>query len=239
MDKKKLKVYGFIFARGGSKGVKNKNIRVIAGKPLIAHAIDAALKTRLVERVIVSTDSELIAETAIDAGAEVPFLRPDFLASDTSPEWLSWQHAVKFFMDTGHNFDIFVSIPATSPLRKPEDIDRCINALADDENADGVISVCPSVRHPAFNMVVLDQRGYASVAAPAERNIARRQDVPKMYDITTVAYAAKPEFILKASSFMEGRIRTIEVPQQRALDIDSEFDLKLAELIIKSGLLKE
>ena len=219
--------------------MKNKNIRMVAGRPLISYAIESALKSSLVERVIVSTDSDAIAAAAIAAGAQVPFMRPDYLASDTSPEWLSWQHAVKTLMNKGHEFDIFISVPATSPLRNSEDIDRCINALADDENADAVISVCPAARHPSFNMVVLDEKGYASIAVPAGRNIARRQDVPAMYDITTVAYAARPEFILKASSLMQGRIRTIEVPQERALDIDSEFDLKLAELIINNRLLKE
>ena len=121
-----------IFARGGSKGVPRKNIRLIAGKPLIAYAIETARNSALIGRVIVSTDDREIAEVAVKYGAEVPFLRPPELAQDDSPEWLAWQHTVrKLHGDTDGTpkWDVFVSVPATSPLRKVEDVDACIGAL--------------------------------------------------------------------------------------------------------------
>lgn len=238
MDNKSIKTAGFIFARGGSKGVKNKNIRSVAGKPLIGYAIETALQSVLIDQVIVSTDDERIKQTALEFGAQVPFMRPSELASDTSPEWLSWQHAVQTMKDTGNEFDIFVSIPTTSPLRIVQDVDQCIKTLMNDVKADGVISVCKASRHPSFNMVLRDDQGYADIAMPYDQEIFRRQDVPDMYDITTVAYAARSEFILSASSLFEGRIKAVEVPRERSLDIDTEFDLKLAELILTNQVKK-
>ncbi|MBU1344866.1 MAG: acylneuraminate cytidylyltransferase family protein [Proteobacteria bacterium] len=234
-----MTVFGFIFARGGSKGVKNKNIRLVAGKPLIHYAVETAKKSRFIDRIIVSTDNKDIERSALAAGAEVPFLRPAELASDTSPEWLSWQHAVRTVKDEGHGFDIFVSIPATSPLRAVEDIDNCIQALVEDDDADGVITVCKAARHPSFNMIVRDDNGFAALAMPELHGISRRQDVSPMYDITTVAYAARPEFILTASSLFEGKIKAVVVPRERSLDIDTEFDLTMAELMIKHQSAKE
>jgi N-acylneuraminate cytidylyltransferase len=239
MDKKNVIVYGFVFARGGSKGVKNKNIRLVAGKPLIHYAIKAARKSRFIDRVIVSTDNKNIEQAALEAGAEVPFSRPAELASDTSPEWLSWQHAVKTLKKAGEDFDIFVSIPTTSPLRSVDDIDRCVKTLIENDHADGVITVCKARRHPCFNMVVIDDNGFAGIAIPDKLRFSRRQDVSPMYDITTVAYAARPEFILKAASLLDGKIKAIVIPQERSLDIDTKFDLKVAELIINNQLAKE
>ena len=239
MGKKRLKIYGFVFARGGSKGIKNKNIRIVAGKPLIHYAVEAALKSSYIDRLFVSTDDKIIAQTALDAGAEVPFLRPAELASDTSPEWLSWQHVVKTLTDAGERFDIFVSIPTTSPLRVVEDIDNCIKKLIEDDHADGVITVCKAARHPSFNMVVTDDKGFATIAVPDKRKATRRQDASIMYDITTVAYAVRPEYILKADSLLEGSIKTAVIPRERSLDIDTEFDLKVADLIITHGQARE
>ena len=110
-----MKVLGFVFARGGSKGVPGKNIKSLAGKPLITYSIEAGLESVLIDRVIVSTDDKEIKNYAILAGAEVPFIRPAQLASDDSPEWLSWQHAISEIRKRDGDFDVFVSIPATSP----------------------------------------------------------------------------------------------------------------------------
>ncbi|NOX34956.1 MAG: acylneuraminate cytidylyltransferase family protein [Deltaproteobacteria bacterium] len=239
MDKKELKVYGFVFARGGSKGVKNKNIRLVAGRPLIHYSVEAAKRSCFINRIIVSTDNKDIEKAALEAGAEVPFLRPRDLASDASPEWLSWQHAVKTLKKAGEEFDIFVSIPATSPLRTAEDIDMCIKVLIENNDADGAITVCRAQRHPSFNMVVMDDNGFATIAVPDKFCFSRRQDVPSMYDITTVAYAARPGFILSAPSLFAGKIKAVVIPGERSLDIDTEFDLKVADLIINDRLKKE
>jgi CMP-N-acetylneuraminic acid synthetase len=226
-------IVGAIFARGGSKGVPRKNIRLLAGKPLIAYAIETARASALIDRVIVSTDDTEIAEVAQQYGAEVPFMRPEELARDDSPEWLAWQHAIRALEATDSNpkIDAFACIPPTSPLRAVEDVDACIQALLDSD-ADLVITVKPAERNPYFNMVVLDDTGRARLAIPSDKDIHRRQDSPRVYDITTVAYAARPEFVLNAHSMFEGKVKAIIVPAERALDIDSELDLKFAEFLL-------
>ncbi len=235
MDNQHLKTIGFIFARGGSKGVPGKNIKDLGGKPLLQYAIEIGLKSKLIDRVIVSTDDEIIAKKAVDAGAEVPFIRPAELAGDDSPEWLSWQHAIKEIRSAGYDFDVFVSIPATSPLRETQDVDSCIESLIKDNDADAVITVCEAQRHPSFNMVVLDDERYAELAWQGDETVTRRQDAPALYDMTTVAYAAKPKFVLQANSIFEGRVKAVVIPRERALDIDTEFDFKIAELLMKES----
>ena len=122
----------FIFARGGSKGLPGKNIRMFAGKPLIAWAIEHAHKAEGIGRVIVSTDSEEIAAVASQYGAEVPFMRPSHLAKDDSPEWLSWRHALEFIRnDEGSLPDAMVSVPVTAPLRQPVDVERCLELFSE------------------------------------------------------------------------------------------------------------
>jgi N-acylneuraminate cytidylyltransferase len=233
-------IVGFIFARGGSKGVPCKNISLLAGKPLIAYAIEKALASALIDRVIVSTDDTEIADVSLKYGAEVPFIRPQELASDDAPEWLAWQHAIRSIRSAKGEpkMDVFVSIPPTAPLRAVEDIDNCIQMLIESD-ADIVITVKPAERNPWFNMIVLDKTGYARLVIPHSRTINRRQDAPCVYDITTVAYAARPEFVLSANSLFEGKVKTVLVPAERALDIDTELDLKVAEFLLINSLLKQ
>lgn len=229
----KALVYAFIFARGGSKGVPGKNIRLAGGKPLIAHAIACARESSHVSRIIVSTDDAAIAAAARRHGAETPFMRPAHLAADTSPEWTAWRHALESLGCTpSHSpFDVFLSVPATSPLRLPEDLDACVGLLLDTD-ADIVVTVSEARRHPSFNMVRMAPDGAVSLASPLSGGIARRQDVPPLFDMTTVAYAARPAFILKANSLFEGKARAVRIPQERALDIDSEYDLAIADYFL-------
>ena len=231
-------VVGAIFARGGSKGVPGKNMRLLAGKPLIVYAIETALASKLIDRVIVSTDNAEIAAVAQQYGAEVPFMRPQELARDDSPEWLAWQHAIRTMESAqgGLKIVVFVCIPPTSPLRAVEDVEACIVTLLDSD-ADLVITVKPAERNPYFNMVVLDEAGYAQLALPSEVAIHHRQDAPPVYDITTVTYAARPEFVLNARSMFEGKVKAVVVPAGRALDIDTELDFKFAEFLLAQSSL--
>ena len=123
--------FAFIFARGGSKGLPRKNILSICGTPMLAYSIKTARELHAVDRIYVSTDCDEIASIAFQYGAEV-ILRPAELASDTASEWLAWQHAINFVLDSGHAFDCFLSLPATAPMRKPEDVQRCLDALHED-----------------------------------------------------------------------------------------------------------
>lgn len=207
-----------------------KNIRLLAGKPLIAYSIETALSCPLIDRVIVSTDDREIADVALKFGAEVPFIRPEELARDDTPEWLAWQHALRTIDEP--RMDAFVALPPTSPLRGIEDVQACIRALLDSD-ADSVITVTLAQRNPYFNMVALDRDNFARLVIPAERAVARRQDAPLVYDMTTVAYAARPQFVLKAKSIFEGRFKAVIVPAERALDIDTELDFEFARFLLK------
>jgi len=228
----KQDIIGYIFARGGSKGVPRKNIRTLAGKPLIAYAIETAKQSRYIDRVIVSTDDREIAEIAKRFGADVPFLRPPELAGDRSPEWLAWRHAIQAVQkESGKLPEIFVSIPTTSPLRNVTDIDRCISCLQETD-ADIVITVKKADRSPYFNMVTLDENGLAKVVMQTGTTLVRRQDAPIVYDMTTVAYAARSQYIIQADCIFSGRVRAVEVPSERAIDIDTELDFRIAEFLI-------
>jgi N-acylneuraminate cytidylyltransferase len=231
----KPQVVAGIFARGGSKGVPRKNIRLLAGKPLIAHAIETARKSTLIDRVFVSTDDPEIADVAARYGADVPFLRPAALAQDDSPEWLAWQHAIRTLEGNGTPaWAAFVCVPTTAPLRSVEDVDACITALLTSD-ADVVMAVRRAERSPYFNMVTVDDRGYARLVIEPAVEIARRQDAPAVYDITTVAYAARPGFVLSAKSMFEGRVKAVVVASERALDIDTELDFRVAECLLREA----
>jgi N,N'-diacetyl-8-epilegionaminate cytidylyltransferase len=228
-------VLAAVFARGGSKGVPRKNIAMVAGKPLLGHAIEAARASRTVDRIIVSTDDAEIADVARAHGAEVPFLRPAELASDKASEWLSWRHAIMAMRDIAPHFafDTFVSVPATAPMRQPSDIDAAVEELRSSD-ADIVVTVTPAQRNPWFNMMKIDDRGYATLVNPGA-GVVGRQGAPVVYDITTVAYAARPDYVFRVDHPFEGRVRTVVVPQERALDIDTPFDLHLARLLMESN----
>jgi CMP-N-acetylneuraminic acid synthetase len=226
-DKKKPSVYGFIFARGGSKGVPGKNIRDFNGKPLLAWTVELAASLNIFDRIIVSTDSPDIAEVARQYGAETPFMRPLEFATDSAPERLAWRHAVENLPP----FDIMVNLPATAPLRKPETVMRCVE-LIQKGDTDMVITVTPAVRHPSFNMVTLDADGYAHLLMPAAGHaVLRRQDAPSAYDMTTVCYATTPSVVLSLDRIMSGRVKPVIVGQEEAMDIDSLVDFDVAAFL--------
>lgn len=224
-----MRTIAFIFARGGSKGIPRKNLQDLGGTPLIGHSIACARATSGVERVIVSTDDPEIAETARHFGAETPFLRPAELATDRAPEILAWQHALKETEALHGPFDAFLSIPTTAPLREVCDLENVLRAFAFGD-ADFVITVTPARRSPYFNMVTLDGAGFARLAADGEA-IATRQEAPRVFDMTTVAYAAAPDFIRAGKKLFEGRVRAVEVPAARALDLDEPLDLEIARFL--------
>ncbi|WP_341894452.1 acylneuraminate cytidylyltransferase family protein [Ferrovibrio terrae] len=227
-----MKAIAFIFARGGSKGIPRKNLSLLDGKPLLAWAIDSARSCPSVGRVIVSTDDDEIASMGRQFGAEVPFIRPSYLAQDGSPEWLAWRHAVNFVQTSDGPFDTFLAVPTTSPLRSPEDLERCIAKIQ--TGCDAVVTVTEANRNPYFNMVRFDEDGCVKIAVETGRIIANRQDAPPVYDLTTVAYAVKPQLIMTANDIFDGRVKAVVVPRERSLDIDTPFDLQFAEFIVKT-----
>jgi N-acylneuraminate cytidylyltransferase len=225
-------VVAAVFARGGSKGVPRKNLRLLEGRSLLAHAVEAARATEGVDRVIVSTDDAEIAEEAGRCGAEVPFRRPSELATDEAPEWLAWRHAIRTLEEQdGRRPDILLTVPATAPLRQSVDVEECLRALVGSD-ADAVITVTPASRNPYFNMVRLEDGNRARLVIESGHGPSRRQDAPAVFDIATVAYAARSAFVLGAEGLFAGHVRAVIVPRERALDIDTELDLSLAEFLL-------
>lgn len=219
----------FIFARGGSKGLPKKNILPIAGLPLLAHGIRIAKGLAEVERVYVSTDCQEIADVARQYDADV-IDRPIDLASDTAPEWLAWQHAIAVARQSTGEFDRFLSLPPTAPLRNTEDVRKCLDALQG--STDAVITMTSSQRSPWFNMVTANHRNQVCLVA-GDGAIRRRQDAPQCFDMTTLAYVARPAFVLRASGIWEGNVVGVEVPRERSIDIDTALDLQIARHLME------
>jgi CMP-N-acetylneuraminic acid synthetase len=227
-----MKATAFIFARGGSKGLPGKNIRPLGGKPLIAWSIEHALSVKRIKRVIVSTDSEEIAAVARNFGAEVPFIRPADLARDDSPEWLAWCHALNYVLETtGALPEVMVSVPTTAPLRLPLDIENCLDEF-EKGDADVVITVTDAHRSPYYNMLKTNADGTVGLVNPPQSAITRRQDAPLVYDMVTVCYVFNPEFVMTHNATFEGRVKAIQVPPERAIDIDTLLDFQIAENLL-------
>jgi N-acylneuraminate cytidylyltransferase len=230
-----MNVTAFIFARGGSKGLKGKNIKSFAGKPLIAWTIEQALRNSRVNRIIVSTDSPEIAKIAISFGADLPFMRPAELATDESPELESWKHALRYLSEVeGRLPEIFLSLPCTSPLRNQNDINSNLDCLIEHQG-DLAITVTPSSRNPYFNMVKVESDRTVSLAIASETKPFRRQDAPILHDITTIAYSAIPKYILNTDSLFSGKVCASFIERDRAVDIDTEMDFEFAELLFLRG----
>ena len=227
-----MNVVALICARGGSKGIPNKNIKILDGEPLIVRSINQAKKLKEINRVIVSTDSKEIANIASAAGAEVPFLRPKNLAEDNSSEWLVWRHALESIKKLDGDYpDILIVVPVTSPLRNEDDLKKCLIEF-NKGNADIVITVTKSHRNPYFNMVKINQEGLACLVIPQGKTIIRRQESLEVYDMTTVAYVTTPKFIIEKDGIFSGKVGHVQIPIERAIDIDNPFDLKIAELLL-------
>lgn len=220
------------FARGGSKGIHGKNIRVLCGKPLIAYAAAIAKELKGIDRYVVSTDDPAIAATAQAYGAEIPFLRPVELATDQAPEWLAWRHLIETLEQRdGRIIDILVSIPTTSPLRNLVDVQSCLDALVANDDAGAVITVTPARRHPSFNMVTI--RGGIAQVHTSTPPVHRRQDADPVFDMTTVAYAVRRDVVINCESLFSTTVRAVTIPEERALDIDTELDWIIAEALME------
>ena len=223
-----VKTRAFIFARGGSKGIKGKNLVNFNGHPLIAHSILIAKKINCIEKIYVSTDSDQIADVSIKYGVSI-IKRPNELATDHSPEWLSWQHAIKNSIDNDGNFARFISLPTTSPLRIESDIKNCLDALKN--SIDIVITATESKRSPWFNMTTIDSNGLTKLLID-DKSYERRQDTPNSFDLSTVAYVSTPKFILNNNRIWDGNVATVTIPPERAIDIDNQLDLDFARFLI-------
>jgi len=227
-----MKYAVLICARGGSKGLPGKNIKLLDGTPLIGWSINIAKELSGVLKTIVSTDSIEIAQVAKECGAEVPFMRPDYLAQDDSPEWLVWRHAINYMEENdSESLDAIIVLPVTAPLRSVEDVNACID-LFEKSEVDSIITVSEANRSPYFNMVVNDANDYTSLVIAPKNQITRRQDAPEVFDMTTVAYVVDVNFIKNYNGIFEGRVKSVTIPRERAIDIDSLMDFEIAECLL-------
>lgn len=227
-----MRIWAAVFARGGSKGLPGKNLKVLGGSPLVAHSIRVGLEIPGVSGVLCSTDSDEIRTVAQQRGATAPFLRPAELAQDDSPEWLSWKHLARHLIEAGASpEDLLVSLPATAPLRTVADVESAI-AKHRTSGADVVVSYTPAARSPWFNMVTEAADGLLRVVnETGGDDITRRQDAPKVFDLATVVYVTTLGFVLGADSLFEGTVAGVEVPAERAIDIDTQLDFDIAEFL--------
>lgn len=223
-----------ICARGGSKGVKGKNVRNLMGKPLIAHSIEQARASGLFELLSVSSDSDEILDIARQCGADHLIKRPAEMATDQAAKLPVIRHCVaETERLAGRQFDILVDLDATSPLRTPSDIREAV-ALLEDRCAGNVITAMPARRSPYFNMVELDANGIASLSKPLQSSVVRRQDAPKCYDMNASIYVWSHEALFGSDTLFNPDTRLYVMPEERSIDIDSELDFRFVEFLMQS-----
>lgn len=218
-----------ICARGGSRGVPGKNIRPLLGKPLIVYTIEQALACKRIDAVYVSTDDEAIAAIARTAGARVPFLRPAELATAEAPKLPVIRHLVAAVEAQGTAAERIVDLDPTSPLRDLADIDACLALL--DEATDVVITGYEAEKNPYFNMVEAGADGSVRLVKPPAQGVHTRQSAPRVYAMNASVYVWHRRTLDKG--LWDGRARLHVMPRERSVDIDSELDFKLVELLMK------
>lgn len=217
-------------ARGGSKGLPGKNIKMFYGKPLIAHTIEQARQSKYIDRVIVSTEAEEIARISLEYGAEVPFIRPMELAGDSVATIDVLLQAINWFENKDqYLFDILTLLHVTTPLRSVEDIDNSI-ALLVEEKADNIFSVAEAHRNPYFNMIEINKNGYAALVK--QGNFTTRQAAPLVYDMNSSIYVWWKELLKQKKKIFLDKTKIYVMPKERSVDIDDNIDFKIAEIMM-------
>lgn len=230
------RVLGVIPARGGSKRVPRKNVREVGGKPLVGHAVEQAAAAALIDEAVVSTDDEEIREAAVAHGGNVPFVRPDELATDTAPGHAVVAHALDWYAARGERFDVVAMIQVTSPLRRPADIDGAISRLLD-RDADSVVSVT-RYGDPPFWAVETDGEGYLReyfdegvLFTDPDEAVPRSQDLPQLCYPNGAVMAASVEAFRRHEGFYTDRTVGYEMPPERSVDVDEPFELTVARAL--------
>ena len=221
-----------VCARGGSKGVVNKNLRPMAGKPLIAHSLIQAKAVGLFDAIAVSSDSAEILAAAAQWGADELIERPEELASDTADKAPAIRHCVaEVERRHGTRFEVLVDMDATSPLRLPEDIRGAVTLL-EDSGATNVITGAPARRSPYFNLVERDATGTVTLAKKSEQRVDRRQDAPPCFDMNASIYVWRRDPFMTGPAVFYPDTLLYEMPEERSFDIDSELDFAIVEFLL-------
>lgn len=233
---KNKKILAITLARGGSKGVRNKNIKLLRGKPLINYTIEEAKKSKYIDKYIVSTDSKLIQKKALNEGADVPFIRPKYLSTDSATSVDALQHAIKWVEKKYHSkYDIIVELMCTNPLKNSEDIDKIIEKIVN-TRADSVIAVHQLEDHHPIRIKKIVNDKILDFKLK-EIHETRRQDLkPKAYIRSGSIYAlTRRHILLNGRRYGSKNSRPYILPQNRAINIDNKLDFIIAEQIIKNG----
>ena len=226
-----MKPICFIAARGGSKGVPRKNIRMLAGKPLIAYTIETAKKSKLFSSIIVSTEDKQITNIAKKYGAEVPFLRPKKLATDNANMDDVLLDGIQKLQSLGYTFDTIVIRDCTVPFIRINDIKGSVSLLKKNK-CDIVCGVYKQHHNPYFNMMEPDSKGFLYFSKKTKRNIISRQQAPIVYQLNGL-FAINVKQFLKYKKFYMPKILPYEIPYETGLMIDTNFEFQLAECIAK------
>ena len=233
-----MNVLAIIPARGGSRSIPMKNIAKLAGKPLMAYSIETARQSELISRVIVSTDSEKIADVAKSCDAEVPFMRPAELAKDDTKDLPVFEHALKWLADEeNYEPEIIVQLRPTTPLRRPRDVDAAIDLLIQNQDADSVRCVSPPVQNPYKMWTINDSylKPLIDTEIPEPYN-QPRQALPTVYWQSGYIDVIRRETILDKESMTGDKILPYVLEQRFVVDIDHSFSLKIAEMLLKNDL---
>lgn len=222
------KILAIIPARGGSKGVPRKNIRSLAGKPLIAWSIEEAKKSKYISKVILTSEDDEIIEIAKQYGCDVPFKRPVELAQDETSSMDTIVHAITAIGSDLH--DYIVLLQPTSPLRTVQDIDGCIEMVLS-QYADFCVSVTEPSKSPYW-MYKVSEDGVMQPVVEQKEIATRRQDIPTVYSLNGAVYVAKVEKLLQEKSFLTPNTKAYIMPQERSFDIDTELDFIICEQIL-------
>ncbi len=226
-----LKPICFIAARGGSKGVPGKNLRVIGGRPLIAHTIRKALKSNIFSHVIVSTEDNKIAEVAKQNGAEIPFLRPKYLATDNATTIAVILHAIKKLELLDYKFDVIVNLDVTVPFLRMRDVKGAVNLL-NKKKCDGVFGVYKQHLNPYYNIVEKDSKGFLKIVKPLKNKPKSRQSSPEVFQMNGL-HVMRKDSIMKEKTWYTKKILPFEIPIETGLMIDTNFEFQIAKKMFR------
>lgn len=228
-----MKILYVIPARGGSKGIPGKNIKPLAGKPLIGYTIDVARSLAQDYDICVSSDDKNIINTVEEMGLKVPFIRPQELATDKSGTYEVLLHALNFYEEQGIHYDTIVLLQPTSPFRTADDVRACIELYSSD--IDMVVSVKQASANPYYNAFETDENGFLHISK-GEGNYTRRQDAPKVWEYNGAVYVINTETLKKMPLGKFPRRRMYEMSAEHSIDLDTPTDWLIAEALLKNTL---
>ena len=232
MNNSAPKVLATICARGGSKGMPRKNVMNLMGRPLISYTLDCARKCPAVGHLVVSTDSDEIAEVVESLGVVVPFRRPTELASDSAAKIGAIRHATAYVEEhEGFRPDIVVDLDISVPLRTPDDVAGCVQVLVAADDLDAAVSIYEPDRNPYYTMVEPDGNRIRLSKQPA-RGIIRRQDVPPVYGVSGSVFAYRRSRLDTIEHLYAGAWGGYLIPRERAIEVDTEVDLRFVEIMM-------